>query len=132
MPDSFLKLLTPALVLFLGLAFFMGNNMLDWFTKNSAESRHFYWIPESELRQKVINAIKNLDGWELIDDEKITATRRTKIFRFIDDIEISIKPVGDGSTLDIKSASRIGIGDMGQNRRNIEEFLGGLEAELKP
>ncbi len=110
----------------------MGNNMLDWFTKNSAESRHFYWIPESELSQKVINAIKNLDGWELIDDEKITATRRTKIFRFIDDIEISIKPVGDGSTLDIKSASRIGIGDLGQNRRNIEEFLGGLEAELKP
>ncbi len=109
----------------------MGNNMLDWFTKNSAETSRHYSVSPERLQQAVAGVIKNLDGWELIDDKKITATRRTKFFRFIDDIEISIRADGDGSMLDIKSASQVGIGELGQNLRNIEELLNDIESELK-
>jgi len=57
---------------------------------------------------------------------KLSLTRRTRILRFVDDIEISIEPSDDGSSVTAESRSRIGKGDLGQNRRNLLELRDAL------
>ena len=51
------------------------------------------------------------------------AVRKTRLFRFRDDVTARVYPDPDGARLDITSASRLGKGDLGQNPRNIEELL---------
>ncbi len=80
----------------------------------------------------VVKVIEDLPRWQVerheIMDGKIFATRRTRIFRFVDDIEIRVTRMNEHSVmLDVFSASRVGKGDFGQNARNIREFLGALD-----
>jgi uncharacterized protein (DUF1499 family) len=63
-------------------------------------------------------------GWEItvLDAEKkeIQAIVTTKIWKFKDDVTITIKPTQpNGSELWIRSASRVGKGDLGANTRHI-------------
>ena len=46
---------------------------------------------------------------------------RSRIFRFVDDVEIAIAPAD--SLLHFRSASRVGKGDMGVNRARMERFI---------
>jgi uncharacterized protein (DUF1499 family) len=66
-------------------------------------------------------------------DEYIWATFRTKVFRFVDDVECRLV-TGDG-VIHVRSASRIGYSDLGLNRRRVEELrarfapgIGGMES----
>jgi hypothetical protein len=92
----------------------------------------------------------NLDG--VVDEPIIMRlTRTTSLFRFVDDITVTISSVeidaasaendasgdasGDGSSgasrgsrIEVRSQSRIGKGDLGQNPRNIRELIGELKA----
>lgn len=53
-------------------------------------------------------------------------TRRTTIFRFVDDIHLRIEPVSPlGCEVFGESRSRVGKGDLGQNRRNLRELAFG-------
>lgn len=78
-----------------------------------------------------------LPRWEVVDQNiekgKIRATRQTRIFKFVDDVEITVKRVNENTvTIDVSSASRVGKGDFGQNARNIREFLKGMDEEVGP
>lgn len=42
----------------------------------------------------------------------------SKVFRFIDDVELQL--LDDGTTLHVRSASRVGYGDLGVNRKRVE------------
>lgn len=42
---------------------------------------------------------------------------------FIDDIVIRIRPDGNGSLLDIRSVSRVGLSDVGTNAGRIRRFI---------
>lgn len=51
----------------------------------------------------------------------------TRTFRFADDVVLVVTPVSDGeSAVAATSTSRIGIGDFGQNARNLMDLLGRL------
>ena len=53
----------------------------------------------------------------------IEAQAVSRIFRFVDDIAIRIRPNSQGgSTLDLRSNSRVGGGDLGANARRIRAF----------
>jgi uncharacterized protein (DUF1499 family) len=53
----------------------------------------------------------------------IEAYAVSRIFRFVDDIAIRIRPNSQGgSTLDLRSNSRVGGGDLGANARRIRAF----------
>ena len=52
--------------------------------------------------------------------------RRTRLFRFADDIHVHLEPVGEATRLTAESQSRLGKGDLGQNPRNLTELLRGL------
>lgn len=50
----------------------------------------------------------------------IHAEARTRLFRFVDDLEFLFDE--DEATIHIRSASRVGYGDMGVNRKRLESI----------
>jgi uncharacterized protein (DUF1499 family) len=66
-------------------------------------------------------------GWEIVAaDEKagrIEAVATTRWFGFKDDVVIRIAPAAAGSKVDVRSKSRVGLGDIGTNAKRIQEFL---------
>ncbi|MBT8442834.1 MAG: DUF1499 domain-containing protein [Gammaproteobacteria bacterium] len=73
-------------------------------------------------------------GWELVDadllDGRIEATDSTDWFGFKDDVVIRIGSDGERSFVDVRSKSRVGMGDMGTNAKRIEAFLNALSTKL--
>jgi hypothetical protein len=52
------------------------------------------------------------------------------LFRYEDDIAVRALPSGDGSLIDVRSASRVGLGDLGANAKRIREFLSELRKKI--
>ncbi len=81
-----------------------------------------------------LHAVHRLPRWTLssYDREKgsIRAESRTLVFRFVDDILVRVLPEGTGSRVEVRSASRVGRGDFGQNARNIRAFFQELDHQL--
>jgi hypothetical protein len=50
------------------------------------------------------------------------ATDETSIFRFVDDVAVRVRARDAGSVIDVRSLSRVGVGDMGVNARRIRAF----------
>lgn len=73
-------------------------------------------------------------GWAIaVSDPSrghIEATASVSYIRFHDDviIRVSAAPDGKGSVVDIRSVSRVGVGDLGVNARRIRSFLKALVA----
>jgi uncharacterized protein (DUF1499 family) len=53
---------------------------------------------------------------------------RTRVFRFVDDFVVRVRPDAGGTRVDMRSKSRDGQGDLGANAARIRSFLGKLEA----
>lgn len=70
-------------------------------------------------------------GWEIIvkdaDALRYEATARTPIYRFVDDVVVTVTPVGESSRVDIRSVSRVGRGDRGVNAARIRAFTGAFQ-----
>ncbi len=62
---------------------------------------------------------------------RIEATAATRFLRFKDDVVIRICAHGAGAQLDMRSASRIGVTDLGVNARRISAFCQELNNHLK-
>ncbi len=63
------------------------------------------------------------------DEGIMEATATTRFFRFKDDVVVRVRrnPRG-GSTVDMRSISRVGVSDIGTNARRIRSFLAELQA----
>ena len=60
---------------------------------------------------------------------RLEATAYESYIRFEDDVMIKVTPIADGSTrVDMRSVSRVGLGDLGVNAKRIRTFLAELEA----
>lgn len=57
---------------------------------------------------------------------------KTRIFRFVDDVEFHLRP--EQQEIAVRSASRVGYSDLGTNRRRLESVRGTLAANgvVKP
>ena len=79
-----------------------------------------------------VEKIAGESGWEIAaavpDEGRIEATDTTLLYNFKDDIVIRITPTEQGSRLDIRSMSRIGVSDIGKNAARIQTFLEQLNA----
>lgn len=64
-------------------------------------------------------------GWAVVSQNglELVATRTTGLFKFVDDIVIKVSAHKAGAVVDLTSGSRVGISDLGQNRRNVSEFF---------
>ncbi|WP_319587529.1 DUF1499 domain-containing protein [uncultured Desulfobulbus sp.] len=81
-------------------------------------------LPAETFAQSLATAEKL--RWRVIGQEReqglIEAVDQTLIFGFTDDIIIRIAPTGNGSRIDLRSASRAGISDLGVNADRIRAF----------
>jgi len=67
------------------------------------------------------NVIREMGGTiHIAKNNYVAATFRSRIFRFVDDFEIRIDPVQ--KVIHVRSASRVGKGDMGVNKKRVELF----------
>lgn len=68
-------------------------------------------------------------GWKVAASDPargaVEATASVSFIRFHDDVVIRITPAGDGksSRVDMRSVSRVGVGDLGVNAKRIRDFL---------
>ena len=72
-------------------------------------------------------------GWELADVSvgRIEAIATTTWFGFKDDVIIRLRETDDGIRVDVRSASRMGRGDMGANAARVRAYLASLERRVR-
>ena len=71
-------------------------------------------------------------GWEIVAVDqgagRLEATDTTFWFGFRDDIVVRVRSAADGARVDVRSVSRVGVGDLGANAVRITSFLNRLAA----
>jgi uncharacterized protein (DUF1499 family) len=107
--------------------------LIRWFSKNWAdtvEPTHPDLAPlqldgtVADAVARVKAAAAGLRGWALHSEahDVLHFVRRTRVLRFADDVRVRFHIGADGVRVDAESRSRVGKGDLGQNRRNIREL----------
>ena len=65
-------------------------------------------------------------GWTVAyqnaDQSQFEAYEKTALFGFVDDIAVRVKATDEGSVIDLRSVSRVGLSDLGANAKRITRF----------
>jgi uncharacterized protein (DUF1499 family) len=117
-----------------------GSTPLRWFRRNWADTDEpgdpaltppELALPPGDALAHVERVLRTLPRWqvEAIDAAQgiLEATRRTRLWGFIDDVTLRLEPTPTGTRIHARSQSRIGKGDLGQNRRNLLELFRALQ-----
>jgi uncharacterized protein (DUF1499 family) len=94
---------------------------------------HSYPLAPAVLAQKVTQAMVEagltpVGGMQsAAGTVQLEATQTSLLFGFVDDLVVRITPTPEGSVLDIRSMSRQGKSDLGQNAKRIRCLLLSLE-----
>jgi len=93
----------------------------------STDTRHKiepieYKMSSLDAINKIINIIKSTERTKIIsqDENYLKIEFKSKIFRFVDDVEFIFDD--DNKIINFRSASRIGYGDLGVNRKRMERI----------
>ncbi len=82
-----------------------------------------------ETLQSVVAALEDM-GLEIVavDDTAgtVEATDTTFWFGFKDDLVVRVRPTPEGSIIDVRSVSRVGVSDLGKNAARIMDLLNRL------
>ncbi len=70
-------------------------------------------------------------GWTVVWSNRvlgvIEAYEVSSVFRFADDVAVRIRETPDGSVIDLRSTSRVGVSDLGANARRIRAFAEAIQ-----
>jgi hypothetical protein len=73
--------------------------------------------------------------WEVVHTEqrdgRIEATERTAFFGFRDDVVIRVRQREGLTLVDVRSKSRVGVGDLGTNARRVRAYIEELQSRLR-
>jgi uncharacterized protein (DUF1499 family) len=87
-------------------------------------------VPPARAFDRALAAARSM-GWELVASDpaalRIEATDTTFWFGFKDDVVIRVTPQPNGSRVDVRSLSRVGVGDIGANAARIRKYLAALK-----
>ncbi len=87
--------------------------------------------PPGEVFELALAAAKEMN-WEIVaavpEEGRIEAMATTFWFGFTDDLVVRVAAHEDGSRVDVRSVSRVGVSDIGANARRIRKFLAMLPA----
>lgn len=94
----------------------------------------FYNAEPLRVYEESLGAVKSMENWKVVSTDaqtyQIVAERSTRL-GFVDDVLIYVEPVTDFATqIRVRSTSRVGRGDFGQNARNIKEFFGAVDERI--
>ncbi len=85
--------------------------------------------PSDQVFEQAVALVKKR-GWEIAAasavNGRIEATDTTRIMGFKDDVVIRVQAAGNKTQVDMRSASRVGKGDLGMNAERIRLFLSDL------
>lgn len=85
--------------------------------------------PAGSVR-RAASILAALPRWQVVaaDPEAGTlhATHATRLWRFLDDVQVRFEAHPSGTRITAHSQSRIGKGDLGQNRRNLRALNAAL------
>lgn len=74
-------------------------------------------------------------GWDVVRSDPaagaLEATSTSRVFRFVDDVSVRIRPEAGGSRIDLRSRSRVGKSDLGANAARIRAFEEALRAQTR-
>jgi uncharacterized protein (DUF1499 family) len=74
-------------------------------------------------------------GWRILDSgytsRRIEAVATSMVLKMSDDVIITVTPDGTGARVDMRSASRTGSHDLGENAQRIRTFLAELAAAAR-
>ncbi len=83
-------------------------------------------LPAEQAFDTALAVAKAMD-WDILAENKangiIEAVDTTAIMAFKDDVIIRITGAGQGSVIDLRSVSRVGVSDLGANAKRIRAFL---------
>jgi uncharacterized protein (DUF1499 family) len=83
-------------------------------------------LPPADAFTRALAAAQQME-WEVIGADpaagRIEAVDTTRWFGFKDDIVVRLTPWGSGTRVDVRSASRVGLSDIGTNARRIRDYL---------
>jgi uncharacterized protein (DUF1499 family) len=98
------------------------------------EPRHFDRDPR-EVFEAVRHAVRHMARWKVVrEDEhalKVDAEVRTYLLPFTDDVSVWIEPDRRGCRVMIRSHSRVGRGDFGENARTIRALQRVIDEEIR-
>ena len=95
-----------------------------------------YLAGEDKVAKAARQTVERLPRWTFVAQGKgpggteIQAVARTRVLRLEDEITIRIRREGGRTRVAVRSKSRTGSADFGQNARNIRLFLTELDREL--
>ncbi len=80
-------------------------------------------LSPAEARERAAKVATAL-GWTVVATTAtgIEATQTSRLFRFVDDVVVRVRPHASGSIVDVRSRSRVGRGDLGVNAARIRAF----------
>jgi uncharacterized protein (DUF1499 family) len=96
-------------------------------------------VAPAEAYQLALAAAQAQPGWVIGDtlapapgqDGRIEATARSFWFGFTDDIVVRVRATDQGSVVDVRSTSRVGISDLGANAKRVRAYTATLVASLQ-
>lgn len=115
-----------------------------WLRENVADTRdsegpegRVYTVPFARVWDELTAYIRGRRRWRLTHKDEelgmLTVTCRSLVFRFVDDLTVWVGLDENGQTrVEARSASRVGKGDFGVNRRRIGRLLEHLDEVLGP
>jgi uncharacterized protein (DUF1499 family) len=90
-------------------------------------------LPPDRAFAAALAAALEMD-WQIVaaeeGDGRIEASDRTLWFGFTDDVVVRIRPDGAGSRIDVRSTSRVGVGDLGKNAARVRAYLAEVREQL--
>lgn len=103
---------------------------------NSASTARTYPVEARELARAVEEAVRELPGWSLAasSETEVRGSRKTRLLGFTDDVTVRLTPSPSGAhtntQAEFRSASRLGLWDLGQNQRNLDELIAEIHRKL--
>ena len=117
---------------------------LAWLTQNdvtTGESAAYpelaprvYPAPPDRVFDVLEQAARSVPRWKVVRTDPrarlLEVEVRTAFFNFVDDLTAKVEPAEGGSRVVIRSRSRVGRGDLGENARHIAALQGRMDAEF--
>ncbi len=83
-------------------------------------------VPPDQAFARAKSVAEKMPRWNVTSADsasgRIEATATSRLFHFVDDVVIRVRPSAAGSRIDVRSRSRVGQSDLGANAARIRAF----------
>jgi uncharacterized protein (DUF1499 family) len=102
----------------------------------AASTARTYPVQAERLARTVEEAVRELPRWSLTDssETEVRASRNTRFLGLTHEVTVRLTPSPAGThtntRAEFRSASRIGLPELGQNRRNLDDLIAEIYRKL--